>query len=69
MPDGVQGDVSWNDLMDAICESKACQTCRREDQAVVIPRIEFLQACDHVAPHVLELEMGEVMSKLSKSSQ
>ena len=55
--------------MDPIAESKPGETRCREDQAVVSAGIQFFQSRDHVATHVFELEMGEVVAQLGEPSQ
>ena len=69
LPNGVKGDVTRDDLVDAVPESKPAQASGRKDQAVVLARVEFLEPGDHIPAHILELKMREVMAQLGQPAQ
>ena len=58
----MQGNISWNDLMDSIGKSQSSKPCSRKNEAVIVARVQFLEASDHIASHVFEDQMRVVVA-------
>ena len=69
LTDGMQGNVAGDDLMNPIGESQTGESGCRQDQAVVVASIEFLQARDHIAAHIFELKVRVVVAQLGQPAQ
>ena len=60
----MEGNGGVDQLVDAIPQTQPSQTSGRQDQAVVLTSIKFLQAGDYVAAHILKAEVREVVAQL-----
>ena len=65
----MQGDGGVNAFVDAVGQSQALQPRRRQDQTVIGAGIQFFEAGDHIAPHILEDQVGKVVPQLGQAPQ
>ena len=66
---GMERNGGIDQFMDAIPQPQAPQACCGQDQAIKVAGIEFFEAGDHIAPHVLKGEVGVMVAKLGEASQ
>ena len=69
LPHRVEGNLGGNHLVDAMGQTQPLQPRRRKDESVVKTSIQLLQPGEHVAPNILENQMGIVVAQLGQTTQ